>query len=90
MRLTFVLLTALSIAGVAHSQQFKAIPVKSYVLTDADGTPRYLVQYSQESTSRTMYRVRATKPVDSTRPERSKNGRRPAPKKRVYWPTEVM
>jgi hypothetical protein len=80
-----------SVTSVAHSQQqLKALPVKSYVLTDPDGTPRYLVQYSDESNFRRVYYVKPVKAADSNRPQRVEVNRRPAPKKRCVWPSEIM
>jgi hypothetical protein len=92
MKLALAFVAALSIAGAAHSQQFKVHPVQSYVLTDPDGTPRYLVQYSEASNSRRVYYINtnAAQPANSTAPKRPENKRRPAPKKRTYWPTEIM
>jgi len=79
-----------SVTGAARSQQLKALPVKSYVLTDPDGTPRYLVQYSEDSKFRTVYYVKPAKTVESNAPQRSESYRRPAPKKRFVWPNEWM
>jgi hypothetical protein len=90
MRLALALVFALSVAGAAHSQQFKAHPVQSYVLTDPDGTPRYLVQYSDASNVRKVFYVNSAKSASSSPPQRAERSRRPAPKKRTYWPTEVM
>jgi hypothetical protein len=81
----------LSVSGVAHAQQqYKAIPVKSYVLTDPDGTPRYLVQYSAESSFRKVYYVKPAKKEKSNAPQPAESYRRHAPKKRFIWPTEIM
>jgi hypothetical protein len=90
MRLALAIVVTLSVAGLAHSQQFNVLPVKSYVLTDPDGTPRYLVQYSKESNFRQVYHIKASKPANSSPPQRSEGNRRRTPKKRVYWPTEIM
>jgi hypothetical protein len=90
MKSALALVAALSVAGVAHSQQLKAHPVTSYVLTDPDGTPRYLVQYSEEPNVRKVYHVTTAKPANSSPPKRAENRRRPARKKPRYWPTEVM
>jgi hypothetical protein len=95
MKIAFALSTAvaitLSVSGAAYSQQqLKALTVKSYVLTDPDGTPRYLVQYSEESNFRQVYNVHSAKSVSSSPPKRAERSRRPASKKRRYWPSEVM
>jgi hypothetical protein len=88
---SLALAVTLSVTGAVHSQQqYKAIPVKSYVLTDPDGTPRYLVQYSEGSNFRTVYYVKPAKTVESNPPQRAETYRRPAPKKRFVWPNEWM
>jgi hypothetical protein len=77
------LLKALPI-NAAHAQQLKALPINSYVLTDPDGTPQYLVQYSEESKTRKVYHV--VKPVEqenSSPPQRGNRSRRSTPEKRV-------
>jgi hypothetical protein len=79
-----------SITGAAHSQQLKALPVNSYVLTDPDGTPRYLVQYSEESKFRRVYYVKPAKTGEPNLPQPAESYRRPAPKKRFVWPNEWM
>jgi hypothetical protein len=97
MRLVLALVVALSVVGVArsqqlealpvmsaHTQQLKALPINSYVLTDPDGTPLYLVQLSKESKTRTVYHV--VKPVEqenSSPPQRDNRSRRSAPETRV-------
>jgi hypothetical protein len=90
MRLALALVIVLSVAAVAHSQQLKAHSVKSYVLTDPDGTPRYLVQYAEEPNVRKVYHIKTAKPANSSPPQRGEGNRRRAAKKRVYWPTEIM
>jgi hypothetical protein len=80
----------LSVCGTAHAQQYKALPVKSYVLTDPDGTPRYLVQYSEESNFRKVYYVKPVKPAKTTPRQGSDGPRRANPKKRFVWPSEIM
>jgi hypothetical protein len=94
-KLALTLVVALSVAGAAHSQQptppqLKAVPVKSYVLTDPDGTPRYLVQYSEESNFRKVYHVKPVTRAKTSAPQRAESYRRPAPKKRFVWPNEIM
>jgi hypothetical protein len=92
----FAFAVTLSVAGEARSEQYKEMPIKSYVLTDPDGTPRYLVQYSEESNFRTVYYVKpvkSDKPVDpatSSPPQRAESYRRPTPEKRFIWPNEWM
>jgi hypothetical protein len=86
----FAFVVTLSVAGAAHSEQYKAMPIKSYVLTDPDGTPRYLVQHSEESNFRRVYYVKLAKTEESNPPQRAKSYRRPAPKKRFVWPNEWM
>jgi hypothetical protein len=81
---------ALSLTGVAHSEQLKALPVTTYVLADPDGKPKYVVQYSQESNFRTVYHVKPAQPDDASEAQPPKPKRRPAPRKRFIWPTEVM
>jgi hypothetical protein len=98
MKLAFAVSLAVAVTlstfGTVYSQQqqrqLKAIPVKSYVLTDPDGTPRYLVQYSEDSKFRTVYYVKPAKTVESNPPQRAESYRRPAPKKRFIWPNEWM
>jgi hypothetical protein len=94
-RLAFASIVALSLAGTAHSQQvesqqLKAVPVKSYVLTEPDGTPRYVVQYSEQSNFRKVYHVKPDERASTSAPQRAEGNRRPARKKRFIWPTEIM
>jgi hypothetical protein len=88
MRFALALVVVLSVAGLAHSQQLKALPVNSYVLTDPDGTPRYLVQYSEESNVRRVYYVKPAKMRNSGPPSYKEGYRHP--KKRFVWPNESM
>jgi hypothetical protein len=90
MKFALAFVIALLMAGSAHAQQLKAVPVKSYVLTDPDGTPRYLVQYSEESNFRRVYYVKPAKSADSIPPQRPKVNRSPVMKKRFVWPNEIM
>jgi hypothetical protein len=83
----------LSVVGVAHSQQLKALPIKSYVLTDPDGTPRYLVQYSEDLKVRKTYYIKPVEqvePQNSNPPQYRESNRRNAPAKRFIWPNEWM
>lgn len=102
MRFVLALVVALSVVGMAHSQQLIELPIKSYVLTDPDGTPRYLVQYSEDLKIRKMYYVKPVeqaKPVEQIEPVEQQNSnppqyresnRRSAPAKRFIWPNEWM
>jgi hypothetical protein len=86
----FAFVVTLSVVGAAHGQQYREVPVKSYVLTDPDGTPRYLVQHSEETNFRRVYYVKPAKTAESNPPQRAESYRRPAPKKRFIWPNEWM
>jgi hypothetical protein len=82
MKLVLVLAVILSVAGAAHAEQYKQLPVKSYVLTDPDGTPRYLVQHSEKSNFRTVYYVKPVEQENSSPPQRGNRSRPSAPEKR--------
>jgi hypothetical protein len=99
MRLVLALVVTLSVVGVAYSQQLRALPIKSYVLTDPDGTPRYLVQYSDDLKIRKMFYVKPIEqveevepiePQNSNPPQYRESNRRSAPAKRFVWPNEWM
>jgi hypothetical protein len=82
---SLALAVTLSVSGAAHSQQqLKALPVNSYVLTNPDGTPLYLVQHSKEWETRKVYHV--VKPAEqenSNPPNRGRRSRRSATENRV-------
>jgi hypothetical protein len=97
MKIVLVLIVALSVVKVAHAeqvqapsvasapaQQLKAVPINSYVLTDSDGTPLYLVQHSTEWKSRKVYHVvKQVEQENSSPPERVNRSRRSALETRV-------
>jgi hypothetical protein len=97
MKIVLALIVALSVVKVAHAeqvkalpvdsapaQQLKAVPINSYVLTDPDGTPLYLVQYSPEWKSREVYHVvKQVEQENSSPPQRVNRSRRSAPETRV-------
>ena len=90
MKLVLAFAVALSVVGVAHAQQLKSVPVNSYVLTEPDGTPRYLVQNAEESKSRKVYRVTPVEQEESSTPQRGKRNGRRGTEKRFIWPNEWM
>jgi hypothetical protein len=90
MKIVFALAVGLLVSGVAHAQQYKALPVESYVLVDPDGTPRYLVQYTAASNVKRVYQVKAVTSDTSNQRPRRESQRRTAPKKRFIWPNEIM
>ena len=97
MRIVLALIIALSVFEVAHAeqsqapllnssdaQQLKALPINSYVLTDSDGTPLYLVQYSKEWETRKVYHVvKSTEQQTSSPSQLGDRSRRSAPAQRV-------
>jgi hypothetical protein len=97
MKIVLAVIVALSVVKVAHAeqvktlpidsapaQQLKEVPINSYVLTDSDGTPLYLVQHFKESKTRKVYHVvKQVEQENSSAPQRVNRSRRSAPETRV-------